>query len=99
MACTGIVSGDGLANKRKYAIVGIAAVAAIATPPDPISQLGLGIPIYLLYEISIHLVRMFERQREARLRAEGLWVDDDEFDDDDDELEEDDDEGEKASKS
>jgi sec-independent protein translocase protein TatC len=99
----GIVSAAALAEKRKYAIVGIAAIAAIFTPPDPISQLGLGIPIYLLYEISIHLVRMFERKREAALRAGGLWVDDDEFDDDDDdddddELEEDDDEGGKAPK-
>ncbi|MGB0411633.1 MAG: twin-arginine translocase subunit TatC [Pikeienuella sp.] len=94
----GIVSGDGLADKRKYAIVGIAAIAAIFTPPDPISQLGLGIPIYLLYEISIHLVRTFERKREAQLREDGLWVDDDEFDDDDDELEEDDNEGSEVKK-
>lgn len=83
----GIVSADGLADKRKYAIVGIAAIAAIFTPPDPISQLGLGIPIYLLYEISIHLVRAFERRREAELRAAGLWEEDDEedWDEDDDE--------------
>lgn len=80
----GIVSADGLAAKRKYAIVGIAAVAAIFTPPDPISQLGLGIPIYLLYEVSIHLVRTFEKKREKELREAGLWVDDDEDDEDDD---------------
>lgn len=79
----GIVSADGLAAKRKYAIVGIAAVAAIFTPPDPISQLGLGIPIYLLFEISIHLVRTFEKKRERELREAGLWVDDDEEDEDD----------------
>ena len=78
----GIVSADGLAGKRKYAIVGIAAAAAIFTPPDPISQIGLGVPIYLLYEISIHLVRTFERKREEALRAEGLWEDDeDDFED------------------
>lgn len=80
----GIVSADGLAAKRKYAIVGIAAVAAIFTPPDPISQIGLGVPIYLLYEISIHLVRTFERKRERDLREAGLWVDDDEEEDEDD---------------
>ena len=74
----GIVSADGLANKRKYAIVGIAAAAAIFTPPDPISQIGLGVPIYLLYEISIHLVRTFERKREAELREAGLWDEEDE---------------------
>lgn len=74
----GIVSADGLAAKRRYAIVGIAAIAAILTPPDPISQIGLGVPIYLLYEVSIHLVRASERRREKELRAAGLWVDDDE---------------------
>ncbi|MFV0473763.1 MAG: twin-arginine translocase subunit TatC, partial [Pikeienuella sp.] len=71
----GIVSADGLASKRRYAIVGIAAVAAFLTPPDPISQIGLGVPIYLLYEVSIHLVRLSERRREKELRAAGLWVD------------------------
>ncbi|MEX2519445.1 MAG: twin-arginine translocase subunit TatC [Paracoccaceae bacterium] len=81
----GIVSADGLSAKRKYAIVGIAAIAAIFTPPDPISQIGLGVPIYLLYEISIHLVRRFERKREKELRAAGLWVDDDEDDGEEDE--------------
>ena len=79
----GIVSADGLAAKRKYAIVGIAAVAAIFTPPDPISQIGLGVPIYLLYEVSIYLVRMSEKKREKELREAGLWVDDDEEDEDD----------------
>jgi len=66
----GIATSEGLASKRKYAIVGIAAIAAMLTPPDPISQLGLGIPIYLLYEISIHLVRMVEKKRAEREAAE-----------------------------
>jgi len=61
----GIATADGLARKRRYAVVGIAAAAALLTPPDPISQIGLGVPIYLLYEISIHLVRGVERRREA----------------------------------
>ncbi len=78
----GIVTADGLASKRRYAIVGIAAAAAILTPPDPISQIGLGVPIYLLYEISIHLVRMFERKREKELREAGLWEEDEEDEDD-----------------
>ena len=39
--------------------------AAILTPPDPISQIGLAIPIMLLYELSIWSVRMVERGREA----------------------------------
>jgi sec-independent protein translocase protein TatC len=66
----GIVDARGLREKRKYAIVGIAAVAAVVTPPDPISQLGLGIPIYLLYEASIWLVQLAERKRARREAAE-----------------------------
>ena len=74
----GIASAEGLAEKRKYAIVGIAAAAALLTPPDPISQLGLGLPIYGLYEISVHLARFVERRRaekEAREAAD-LGLDD-----------------------
>ncbi len=66
MGRVGIVTADGLATKRKYAIVGIAAMAAVLTPPDVISQIGLGAAVYLLYEISIHLVRAAERKRAAR---------------------------------
>ncbi|MCI4666026.1 MAG: twin-arginine translocase subunit TatC [Neomegalonema sp.] len=72
----GIVSAQGLASGRKYAVVGIAVAAAALTPPDPISQLGLGVPLYLLYEISIILVRGVERKRDERLRAEGYFDDD-----------------------
>ncbi|MGR3320434.1 MAG: twin-arginine translocase subunit TatC, partial [Pseudooceanicola sp.] len=43
--------------------------------------------VYGLYEISIHLVRRVERQREARLRAEGAWFDDEDFEEDEDEEE------------
>ena len=72
----GIVSADGLTRGRKYAVVGIAVAAAALTPPDPISQLGLGLPLYLLYEISILLVRGVERKREERLREDGYFDDD-----------------------
>lgn len=72
----GLVSADGLSRARKYAIVAIAAAAAILTPPDPLSQIGLGVPVYLLYEISIHLVRAAERKR-ARQEEE----DEDELED------------------
>ncbi len=58
----GIVTARGLAEKRKYAIVGIFLAAAILTPPDPFTQIGLGVPILLLYEISILLIRMIERK-------------------------------------
>ncbi len=49
----GLVTAQGLRDKRRYAIVLVFAVAAILTPPDLISQIGLGVPTLLLYEISI----------------------------------------------
>ena len=59
----GLVSSKMLREGRRYAIVGVFVVAAIFTPPDPISQLMLAIPICLLYEISIWCVWMIERRR------------------------------------
>lgn len=76
MGKAGLVSSKGLASVRKYAIVLILLVAALATPPDLISQLMLFFAIYPLYEVSIQLVARIERQREARMRAEGTWFDD-----------------------
>ncbi|MFZ5835588.1 MAG: twin-arginine translocase subunit TatC [Pseudomonadota bacterium] len=59
----GILSSAVLREKRRYAIVGVFAVAAVLTPPDPISQITLAVPILLLYEISIFLVQLIERKR------------------------------------
>jgi sec-independent protein translocase protein TatC len=59
----GIVSANGLASARRYAIVGVFALAAVVTPPDVFSQLSLAIPLVGLYEISILCVRLIERQR------------------------------------
>lgn len=72
----GVVSADGLASVRKYALVAMLFVAAIVTPgPDMTSQLIMFAAVYPLYEISILLIRRIERRREAELRAQGLWVD------------------------
>jgi sec-independent protein translocase protein TatC len=66
----GIVSSEGLKSKRKWAIVIAFIVAAILTPPDPISQISLAIPTLLLYEISIYAVRMVEQRRAAAEAAD-----------------------------
>ena len=66
MARAGLVTAKGLAEKRKYAIIITFAAAAVLTPPDVISQIGLGIPILLLYEISILGARMVEKKRARR---------------------------------
>lgn len=68
MARVGLASSEGLKQKRKYAVVGVFAVAAFLTPPDIISQVGLAIPTLLLYEIAIFSVRMVEK-KEAEERA------------------------------
>ncbi len=83
MGKAGLVSSAGLGSVRKYAVVGILLLAALVTPPDVITQLILFSVVYGLYEISIYLVRLVERRREADLRAQGLWVDDSEFEEDD----------------
>jgi len=59
----GIVSATGLRKGRKYAVVGILAFAAFFTPPDVISQFLLGVPVFLLYEISIWSVQLIEKKR------------------------------------
>ncbi|WP_368183904.1 twin-arginine translocase subunit TatC [Aestuariibius sp. HNIBRBA575] len=78
MGKAGLVSAVGLRNVRKYAIVGILVLAALVTPPDVITQAILFVVVYGLYEISIQLVARVERQREARMRADGTWFEDDE---------------------
>jgi sec-independent protein translocase protein TatC len=69
MGRVGLITSQQLAGSRKYAIVGVFVVAAILTPPDVISQIGLAIPLLALYEISIFVGRMIERKR-ARVLAE-----------------------------
>ncbi len=81
MGKAGLVSAEGLGNVRKYAVVGILVLAALVTPPDVITQVILFVVVYGLYEISIWLVRRVETKREAQLRAEGLWFDEDEDED------------------
>ena len=66
MARAGMVTSKGLAEKRKYAVVLTFATAALLTPPDIISQIGLGIPILLLYEISILGTKLVEKKRAER---------------------------------
>ncbi len=61
----GLVSAAGLAAKRKYAVVLAFIAAAILTPPDVISQIGLAVPTLILYEVSIWCVRMVEKKRAA----------------------------------
>ena len=72
MGKAGLASSRGLRSMRKYAIVLILVVAAIATPPDIMSQLILFFAVYPLYEISILLVQSVERRKDREAREEGV---------------------------
>jgi len=82
MGKAGLVTSKGLRAMRRYAIVIIVILAAVVTPPDMMSQLILFAAIYPLYEISIFLIARIEKKREAELRAQGLWFEEDEAEDD-----------------
>jgi sec-independent protein translocase protein TatC len=71
LAKVGIVTARALRDMRRYAIVGLFGVAAVFTPPDAFSMLALAVPLVALYEVSILLVVMIERQRarEDAIRA------------------------------
>ena len=61
LARIGFVNSSYLKERRKYVVVIIFAVAALLTPPDPITQIGLALPLLLLYEISIMTVKIIEK--------------------------------------
>jgi len=62
LARVGFIDSEYLKNRRKYVIIIIFVVAAILTPPDPITQIGLGIPLLILYELSILSVKIIEKK-------------------------------------
>lgn len=59
----GMVTASSLQHRRRYAIVIIFCVAAVLTPPDVISQIGLALPMLLLYEISIFACKRIEHNK------------------------------------
>ena len=63
LARIGVVNAKYLKERRKYVVVIIFAVAAILTPPDPITQIGLALPLLLLYELSIITVKFIENKK------------------------------------
>ncbi|MGB0551685.1 MAG: twin-arginine translocase subunit TatC [Alphaproteobacteria bacterium] len=69
LARAGLASSDGMKKKRRYAVVVAFVAAAILTPPDPLSQIGLAVPIIILYEISIYCAMLVEEGRAKREAA------------------------------
>ncbi len=69
LGMAGIVTSQMLRAARRYAIVGVCALAAVVTPPDPISMLSLAVPLVLLYEVSIWCVKLIELRRAKEDKA------------------------------
>jgi sec-independent protein translocase protein TatC len=69
LARVGIVDVETLKKGRRYAIVGVFVVAAVITPPDVISQVGLALPMILLYEVSIWVALWMQKKREREEAA------------------------------
>jgi sec-independent protein translocase protein TatC len=72
LGMAGIVTAPMLRSSRRYAVVGIFVVAAIVTPPDPISMTSLALPICILFEVSIWCVALIARQRDKEDAARDL---------------------------
>ena len=66
LARIGVVDSKFLQERRKYVIVMIFAAAAILTPPDPITQIGLAVPLLILYELSIFSVKIIENKNKEK---------------------------------
>ena len=66
LARIGVVDSKYLRERRKYVVVIIFAAAAFLTPPDPVTQIGLAIPLLILYELSILSVKIIEKKSEAK---------------------------------
>ena len=64
LARVGFVGSNFLKERRKYVVIIIFAAAAILTPPDPITQIGLAIPLLILYELSILSVKIIEKRKD-----------------------------------
>jgi sec-independent protein translocase protein TatC len=62
LARIGVVDSKFLKDRRKYVVVIIFSCAAVLTPPDPITQIGLAIPLLILYELSIFSVNIIEKK-------------------------------------
>jgi sec-independent protein translocase protein TatC len=65
LARAGLITAAALKRYRRHAILGVFVVAAVLTPPDPISQIALALPTILLYELSIYAVRLAEKKHAA----------------------------------
>lgn len=64
LAKAGLVTPEFMRTYRKHAFIIILVLAAVVTPPDVVTQFLIGIPLFILYEISIHIAKRVEKQHE-----------------------------------
>ena len=65
LASLGVVSSQTLANYRRFVIVATLVIGAILTPPDPLSQIAMALPLYVMYEVSIVIIRRLEKRNKV----------------------------------
>ncbi|WP_395343892.1 twin-arginine translocase subunit TatC [Ningiella sp. W23] len=69
---SGVTTVERLAYYRRHAIVGVFLIAALITPPDLISQIALGLPVILLYELSLLFIRISEKNTKGKVAAKTI---------------------------
>lgn len=69
LARAGLITSEQLKAKRRIAILVVFIVAAVLTPPDPISQIALALPTIALYELSVYTVKLAEKRHAATTAA------------------------------
>ena len=69
LARIGFIDSKFLKERRKYVVIIIFTAAALLTPPDPVTQIGLAIPLLILYELSIFSVNMIEKKIKEKENA------------------------------
>jgi sec-independent protein translocase protein TatC len=69
MGQVGLIKAEQLKKGRRFAVVGVCAIAAVITPPDPISMLSMAVPLWLLYELAVFAVSFLEKRRNAAAAA------------------------------
>lgn len=70
IARIGLVDSETLIKKRKYAILLTFIIAALLTPPDVVTQAMMAVPLIILYEISLFVVKLGEKKTEAKNEKE-----------------------------
>jgi len=72
LAKLGVVTPEFLRTYRKHSIIVIFTVAAVLTPPDVTSQIIMSVPLLILYEISIYVARLVQKNEELRQQEESF---------------------------